>query len=78
MLDHLEAHLLEIKKLLQKNSLHGVLESPEFKVVSLTDLVLTTAQLTKQKTNTNPASGTIPERLAGGTSASDRDDDLEA
>ena len=60
VLVHLEAHLLEIEKLLQKNSLHGVLESPEFKVVSLTDLVLTTAQLTKQKTTTNPAS--VPSR----------------
>jgi len=49
-----------------------------FPVSPLTDLMLTPAQLTKQKTTTKPASGTISKRSTGGTSASDRDDDHEA
>ena len=49
-----------------------------FPVSLLTDLLLTPAQLTKQKTSSKAASGTIPEQSAGGTSASDHDDDPEA
>ena len=47
-------------------------------VFPLADLMLTPAQLTKQKITTKRASGAIPEQSAGGTSASDHDDASDA